>query len=139
MRNRAPLALMEQVIMILVFAVAAALCLQAFAWAQQRSGDNAARDQAMIRLESAAEVLKSANGDMEKASEYFGVYQNGVWNVRYDENWTEVAEGGVYSLSAEPSETDDPLLGEASLRVTDAEGESLGALRVASQEVEGHG
>lgn len=139
MRNRAPLALMEQVIMILVFAVAAALCLQAFAWAQQRSGDNAARDQAMIRLESAAEVLKSANGDMEKASEYFGVYQNGVWNVRYDENWTEVAEGGVYSLSAEPSETDDPLLGEASLRVTDAEGESLGALRVAWQEVEGHG
>ena len=139
MRNRAPLALMEQVIMILVFAVAAALCLQAFAWAQQRSGDNAARDQAMIRLETAAEVLKSVGGDMEKASEYSGVYENGRWSIRYDENWTEVAEGGAYVLTAEPAATENALLGKAELRAADAEGAPLGGLTVAWQEVERDG
>ena len=135
MRNRAPLALMEQVIMILVFAIAAALCLRAFVWAEDRSVENAARDQAMIRLETAAEVLKSVRGDMEKASESFGTYQNGCWRVCYDENWTEVSADWEYTLTAELAETDNPLLGKAYLRVTGAEGENLGALRVAWQEV----
>ena len=37
-RSKAPLALMEQIIMILVFALAAAVCLQAFVYANGLSG-----------------------------------------------------------------------------------------------------
>ena len=37
MRSKAPLALMEQMVMVLVFALAAALCLQAFALADRIS------------------------------------------------------------------------------------------------------
>lgn len=139
MRNRAPLALMEQVIMILVFAIAAALCLRAFVWAEERSVENAQRDQAMIRLETAAEVLKSVRGDMEEASAYFGAEEKGCWRIHYDENWTEVSEGGEYILTAELAETNNPLLGGAFLRVTGAEGKHLGALTVAWQEVESDG
>ena len=46
MRSKAPLALMEQMVMVLVFALAAALCLQAFALADRISRQNAERDQA---------------------------------------------------------------------------------------------
>lgn len=47
MRSKAPLALMEQMVMVLVFALAAALCLQAFALADRISRQNAERDQAL--------------------------------------------------------------------------------------------
>ena len=73
--------------------------------------------------------------DMEKASEYSGVYENGRWSIRYDENWTEVAEGGAYVLTAEPAATENALLGKAALRAADAEGAPLGGLTVAWQEV----
>ena len=36
MKSKAPLALMEQMVMILVFALAAALCLQAFVKSEDR-------------------------------------------------------------------------------------------------------
>ena len=36
MRSKSPLALMEQVVMVLVFALAAALCIQVFVFSDQR-------------------------------------------------------------------------------------------------------
>ena len=50
MKSKAPLVLMEQIIMLLVFALAAAICLQAFIKADALSSASANRDKAVIWL-----------------------------------------------------------------------------------------
>ena len=47
MRSKAPLVMMEQMVMLLVFALAAALCLQAFVQSDLLSKDIASRDRAI--------------------------------------------------------------------------------------------
>ena len=56
MKQKVPLALMEQVIMIAVFAVSAALCLEAFAMAERVSRENEDRDNAVRLAQNAAEI-----------------------------------------------------------------------------------
>ena len=62
MRSKAPLALMEQMVMILVFAVASALCLQAFAQSELISRRGEDRDRAAVLCQSVAEVVRSNGG-----------------------------------------------------------------------------
>lgn len=64
MRSRAPLALMEQTVMVLIFALAAALCLRAFALADGISRRVEATDRAVLWAESAADTLKAREGDL---------------------------------------------------------------------------
>ena len=59
MRSRASLVLMEQLIMVLVFSLAAALCLRCFAAAERMSQETARRDQAVRIAQNAAEHLKA--------------------------------------------------------------------------------
>ena len=63
MKHKASLVLMEQLVMILVFALAAALCLQIFAKAVAISERNAHLDQAVILARNTAELLKATKGD----------------------------------------------------------------------------
>ena len=67
MKNKVSLQLMELLVMILVFALAAALCLQVFARAREISEETAWRDQAVILARNAAEVLKATAGDRSAA------------------------------------------------------------------------
>lgn len=67
MKSKASLLLMEQLLMILVFSVAAALCLQVFAKARFLSEETVRRDQSVILARNAAELLKAAGGDTEAA------------------------------------------------------------------------
>ena len=57
MKSKSPLVMLEQLIMILVFALAAALCLQAFALADSQSKTTIVRDAAIIEVQQAAEAL----------------------------------------------------------------------------------
>lgn len=59
MRSRASLALMEQLIMVLVFALAAALCLRCFAASEAISQETIRRDRAVQIAQNAAERLKA--------------------------------------------------------------------------------
>ena len=54
MKSKAPLALMEQIVMLLVFALAAALCLQAFVKSEQTSRDSQSRGNAALSVQIAA-------------------------------------------------------------------------------------
>lgn len=65
MKSKTSLLLMEQLVMLLVFALAAALCLQVFAKAEVISADTAHRDQAVVLARNAAELLKSTDGDLQ--------------------------------------------------------------------------
>lgn len=135
MRSKTSLTLLEQIVMLLVFALAASLCLKAFLWADQTSARSAAKDQAVILAQSAAERLKHARGDVSQAAEG-GFWEGQTWLVGYDEQWNTTHQEAVYYLSLEPRQTDVPYLETANVRVTDARGEVLFAIPVAWQEVE---
>ena len=120
MKNRTLLPLMEQILMIAVFALAAALCLQGFALANRISENRQTKDTAVIMAQNAAEVLKSVSGDFEKACEVYGGSKQGSnWYISYDAKWTPLntQEGEVYSVQAFYRETDSPLLGSATICV----------------------
>lgn len=72
MKNRTSLVLMEQLVMVLVFALAAALCLTVFVEADQISRETMHRDEAVLLAQNGAEVLKSCSGDVEKAAAILG-------------------------------------------------------------------
>jgi len=59
MKSKASLLLMEQLAMVLVFALAAALCLRIFVRADEISIQNGRQDRAVMIAQNAAELLKS--------------------------------------------------------------------------------
>lgn len=125
MRSKAPLALIELSVMLLVLCVAAALCLHAFLWAQETALENTRRDTAMAHIQSAAEVLKHCGGDFEAASkQHGGSWDGAAWVIRED----------GYTVRAVPEDTDSKYLGKAALEVMWEE-EILTSLQVCWQEV----
>jgi Tfp pilus assembly protein PilV len=135
MRSKAPLVLMEQAIMVLVFALAAALCLQAFVFAQRLSLENQARDQALLLAQSAAEQCKANRGDFsQSAQEMGGTWDRSVWRIAYDEDWMPTTSTPCYTLAVTPQDSGTPLLGQALVTVSDDAG-VLVELEVCWQEV----
>lgn len=113
MRSKAPLLLMEQMVMLLVFALAAALCLQAFVKSDGLSGDSESRDRAVTLCQTAAETIRWFGGDIvsAEAAQALGYhYDKGVMYQEFDANWNPVdpAESGVYRLDAEGIPADAP-------------------------------
>lgn len=64
-RSKAPLALMEQIIMILVFALASAVCLQAFVYSDRLSKADEQKQSAMVLAQQVTEYCKSSKGNMD--------------------------------------------------------------------------
>ena len=71
-RSKAPLSLMEQLIMVFVFAFAAAICLQAFVYSDRLSKDGTQKETASVRATEVIETVKSYHGDMQKAAGKLG-------------------------------------------------------------------
>lgn len=143
MRSKAPLALMEQMIMVLVFALAAALCLRAFVLSDSMSIENEHRDNSVLLAQNAAEVYKACRGDADAAAEILGgmVDQN-TWSSYYDEELAVVndPEAAVYTVSVLPQQEDTAGMGSAAVAVFLAdESESLFELNVAWQKEGLHG
>lgn len=145
MRSKAPLALMEQTVMILVFALSAALCLRVFVWSSQKSKRIEARDRAAVEAQCAAELIKRCGSDgmdvdgalKAAAEEMNGVCDGGVMYVGYDGEWTPVNDGDVkYSLEAEKTNTDVAGLGLVHVSVTDKSGDVLFEIDAAWQRTE---
>lgn len=137
MKRKASLALMEQVIMLLVFAAAAALCLQAFLWADTRSLQNTHRDRALMELQSAAEVLKQHSGDFSAAAAaHGGTLEEGQWILTYDDDWARSDTAEAFCLRAVPDNLETDYLGGAVLEVTQSDGSPLASLTVYWQEAQ---
>lgn len=113
MKNKTSLLLMEQLVMVLVFALAAALCLTVFVKADQISRETIRRDEAVLLAQNAAQVLKATSGDKERAI-------------------ATAAESG-YRMEIERIDTQS-LLGQAEIRVWQ-EDELVFSLCVGWQEV----
>lgn len=143
MRSKTPLAMMEQLVMVLVFALAAALCLQVFVFSDQTSRFNEARDHAVLEAQNAAEALKSGNDS------YFSAMSaaedgNGGYVLIYDDNWQSlpaVSAESAYCLTVRYTESGRANLWAAEVTVSTADGQELFHLPVAGQnwEVSRHG
>lgn len=137
MHSKAPLALMEQILMLLVFALSAALCLQVFALSGKISHGMEDRAFAVTEVRNAAESIKISGGDFEKHAELFGgKAEEESWKAFYDEEWKTVSESeAVYIVEAVSLETENPLLGAAEVGAFEKNGKELFKLKVAWQEV----
>lgn len=147
MRSKAPLALMEQAVMVLVFALAAALCLRVFVSADQLSRTNQARDTAVLQAQCAAEAVKHAGGDAESAlsgaaAVLGGQYDRGLLQVDYAADWTPSSGPDcAYRLTARGVDSGTAGLGKALIQVSTAreDPQVLFHLEIAWQEVDEHG
>lgn len=147
MRSKAPLTLMEQMVMLLVFALAAGLCLQAFVRSNAVSEQGDVRDQAVVAVQSAAEAIRHSGGDVEhalsQAAELLGAdYAQGTltWNYTLDSDRESVPDPHPPILEAWGLESNTPGLVKAAVRVS--QGDSPTAvfeIEIAWQEAIVHG
>jgi len=137
MKNKAPLPLMEQLIMVLVFALTAALCLQGFSLADRMSRRHEAREKAVVMAQNAAETLKACSGDFEAACTILGgSHEENAWSIPYDASGKLLAdsENAVFMVHAIPTASDHDLLGTARIQVLYAE-KNIFEITIAWQEV----
>ena len=94
MRSKTPLVLMEQLVMVLVFAMAAAICLQVFGLSDRLSKENEARAEAALLAQNTAEELKSSYGEVllgwEEADGIYYMEEDG-YRVRVQAEETEIS------------------------------------------------
>ena len=146
MKSKAPLVMMEQTVMLLVFALAAALCLQAFVKSDQLSRRMEARDRAVFLCQTAAETVRHCKGDMAQAAALLEAPYpyNGAGSpleIHYNEDWTlSGTREYAYCLKALPVDSGVMGLGKAAVSVVDTRsGEPLFEIEAAWQEVTAHG
>ncbi len=137
MKSKAPLLLMEQMVMLLVFALAAALCVQAFVRSDAASRQNAARDRAVVVCQNAAELIRHNGGNVEAAlTQLHGeVYErDGVYHAYYDGDMNYIrsqpgcgmeAPETAYRLEVSPVDTGVDGLGRARVEVVPVEGNAV--------------
>lgn len=147
-RSKAPLAMMEQMVMLLVFALAAALCLQAFVKSDSMSKDMEARDRAMVLCQNTAEAIRSTGGAYDSACDLMGVpfpypgLGKEATVLYYDEDWTLIdTDDCAFKLWIVPLDSGADGLGKARISVEESGGsDEIFAIEVAWQEEVGvHG
>lgn len=126
MKNKAPLLLIEQLLMILVFALTAAFCLRGFAHSAQVSRQIQQQEQAVILAQSAAEMLKSQR-EMTGDSQIL-FYNDALEEIPASGDWR-------YRVVIRRETASIPGLGKASVCVDSADTPSLFSLTTGWQEV----
>ncbi len=103
MSKKSHLVLIELMIMLLIFSITAALCLQVFAWSSDETENIENRDKAMLKAQTAAEIIKAFGGDFaEAAEELGGVYSaaDDALVVCYTGDW-ECSEAGTADVAVD--------------------------------------
>ena len=133
-RKKVPLLLMEQLIMVFVFALTATFCIQAFVVASQISKESQAKDQAVNLAQNVIETLIATKGNLEELESIFGGNANGDnWTLTLDENWSESDISEFTVIVNEKG--GDGYLGEAKIIVKNQKESVLFEQNVAWQEV----
>ena len=128
MKNKSYLLLLEQMCMILVFALAAALTLQGFALSGEMIRESRTLESASLAAQNMAEILKQSEGDLACAAEMLGgTADSAARRVICTDKENR------FTLTAELTDTDNPLLGAAQIRAEGADGGTIYSLRVCWQ------
>ena len=127
MKSKAPLSLIEQLCMLLVFALSAGLCLQIYVLSGQISRRCETRSEAVTAVQNIAETLKHSRGD------------DICLHTGFDENWEAVpVEDASYYISIIPEDTGLPTLGRATVTASDESGAEIFSVTVSWQEEVAH-
>lgn len=135
MKSKAPLVMMEQMVMILVFALAAALCLQAFVLSDNMSAEGRDRDRAVLLCQNTAEQWKAVSrlgGEADMPEDKVQVFYNEA---------LEPTEGpSAYRVETEPLEESRENLQKFSIRAFKEEsGQELFSIELGLQREMGKG
>lgn len=107
MRSRAFLPLIEQMVMIAVFAIVSAVCIGCFSLASSISTESEYKDDAVILAQNTAESIKQEGGITKKTVH------------GYTDALTATDIGNAeYLVTVQPVEDNDPLLGSATVCVS---------------------
>ena len=133
MRNKSTLVLIEHMVMLLVFALAAAVCLRMFALSGKLSRSYEATDRAVLAAQNAAEQIKK-DGIRRFAEQTGAKAGSGTsWSLFYGDAWELVPEEyGKFILKITEAEETEYLFRAEIVVCTDAE-EELFRLPVATQ------
>jgi len=141
-RSKSTLFLIEQIIVIAVFALCAAACVRILTSAYFTANDTKATSHAVLKAESAAETFKATNGDIDAIARILGgtsgTAADGVAGVAvyYDSSWQVSSEGNAsYHLGLAIYAPGDqkPGLIEGEVWVTKITGEGLVSFPVAAR------
>ena len=145
MRNKSSLTLLEIIIMVMVFALAAALCLRAFVYSKKLSAQDKIRVLAERQVQTAAEVIKAAKGDANIAAAMLsGMGQEGNvftldngFELLYDQDWKPhpAVSGYHYHYAVRITVSKDGCLGKAVITALDSTGAELYSLVSSWQEL----
>ncbi len=93
--SKTKLFLIELIVVIFFFAVSSVVCVNLFARARLMSISSSETTNAMLRAQSAAEMIRGTRGDPRSAS-MFGsaAAADGSYTVYYDRSWTQVQDQG---------------------------------------------
>lgn len=134
MKNKSTLVLIEQIVMVLVFALAAAVCMRVFAASERLSRKYEATDGAVLAAQNVAELLK-ADG-IKGFTERTGAVQSGenTWVVWYDKDWN-LTEDASAEFVADVTYTEEEagFLFRAEIVIRTKDGTELFRLPVAGQ------
>ena len=134
MKNKATLVLIEQIVMLLVFALAAAICMRVFAASNEMSRAYEATDRAVLAAQNAAELIK-ADG-IKGFADRTGAVQSEetVWVIGYDRAWNRKAAASA-DFVAEVAYTEEEagFLFRAEIVIRTKDGTELFRLPVAGQ------
>ena len=136
--SKAPLVLMEQVIMVLVFALVAALCIQAFVLSRTLSIGMTDRDHAMNVSQTLAETVKACGGDMEAVCEKLDGEPDGKrLQFFYDDDWNAAKEADASFVLVFEQEAGEGFCKNGRIAVSDASGaQEIFSMKIAWQGAE---
>lgn len=134
MKSKAPLAMMEQIIMVLVFAIASAVCLQIFVLSEKLSEQTELENLAVLHVQNAAEQLKALGPEQFLLTWEAKPVKDG-WQIFLDADWqkTEQTELTAYYLELCPQEETLENFWNINVRITKKDGTELFCLPVAGQ------
>ena len=125
MKSKAPLVLMEEVIMVLAFAFAMAVCMKIFVFSYDVSNETKNASVAMFKAQNMAETIIRTGGEiLEEDTEKY---------IYYDEDWKESSVKEDFYMAVVRTEAHEGT-GRAEITVYDGE-EVLFGIPVVWQEV----
>lgn len=114
---------MGQLLVVLFFAISAAICLQAFAKSELISEESEKRDHASRACQNVAETLISTNGDLSLTAKIVGGNTSeSALVLFFDKNWNSTDEG-TYKLTAEKVSSGEEGLGKGRITVMEEDGQ----------------
>lgn len=134
MRNKATLVMIEHLVMLLVFLLAATVCVRIFVLSEKMSRKYEATDRASLEAQNVAELLKKSGIDGYVKQTGAVRTEDNKWVIFFDSDWNPTEERtGKFTLTVEYSVGETGLLWQADIIVLSENGKELFRIPAAGQ------